>query len=50
VYPKYDAARNRQVSNLFNTLGHAFGDADFNTFGQEGSTRIAPGPLSELYG
>jgi hypothetical protein len=36
------------VSNVFNTLGHAFGDASFNTFGLEGTSRIAPGPLSEL--
>lgn len=50
VYPAEGRARNRQVSNLFNTLGHAFGDSDFDTFGAEGTTRIAQGPLSELYG
>lgn len=50
IYPEMGQANNRQVSNLFNTLGHAVGDADFNTFGNEGPTRIAPGPLSELYG
>jgi hypothetical protein len=38
------------MSNLFNTLGHAFGDSDFNTFGNEGPARIAEGPLSELIG
>jgi hypothetical protein len=48
VFPADGTANNRQVSNLFNTLGHAFGDASFNTFGQEGPARIAPGPLSEL--
>jgi hypothetical protein len=50
VYPAEGTARNRQVSNLFNTLGHAFGDTGFNTFGAEGPTRIAEGPLSELLG
>lgn len=50
IYPEMGQTNNRQVSNLFNTLGHAAGDADFNTFGNEGPTRIAPGPLSELYG
>ncbi|MBX5482127.1 MAG: DUF1552 domain-containing protein [Myxococcaceae bacterium] len=49
IYPRDGAARNRQVSNLFNTLGHAFGDSDFNTFGAEGTTRIAAGPLSEIW-
>lgn len=48
VFPADGAANNRQVSNVFNTLGHAFGDASFNTFGLEGTSRIAPGPLSEL--
>ncbi len=48
IYPGSGAAQNRQVSNLFNTLGHAMGDASFNTFGNEGPSRIAPGPLSEL--
>ncbi|MBN1204692.1 MAG: DUF1552 domain-containing protein [Myxococcaceae bacterium] len=50
VYPAEGKARNRQVSNLFNTLGHAFGDSSFNTFGAEATTRIAEGPLSELRG
>ncbi len=48
VFPRDGAMNNRQVSNVFNTLGHAFGDASMNTFGLEGPTRIAPGPLSEL--
>lgn len=48
VFPRDGATANRQVSNVFNTLGHAFGDSAFNTFGLEGPTRIAPGPLSEL--
>jgi hypothetical protein len=48
IYPENGKANNRQVSNLFNTLGHAFGDSSFDTFGSEGTSRIAPGPLSEL--
>ncbi|ATB31978.1 DUF1552 domain-containing protein [Melittangium boletus] len=50
VFPEEGKASNRQVSNLFNSLGHAFGDSSFDTFGQEGTARITPGPLSELYG
>jgi hypothetical protein len=49
VYPGSGTANNRQVSNLFNTLGHATGDATLNAFGNEGTGRIALGPLSELY-
>jgi hypothetical protein len=36
------------VSNLFNTLGHAAG-VPLDDFGAEGLTRVAEGPLSELY-
>ena len=50
IYPRDGAPANRQVSNLFNSLGHAMGDDTFDTFGNEGPSRIAPGPLSELYG
>ncbi|MCY1041870.1 DUF1552 domain-containing protein [Corallococcus sp. bb12-1] len=50
VFPRDGRARNRQVSNLFNSLGHALGDTSLDHFGLEFSTRIAPGPLSELYG
>lgn len=49
VFPRDGASGNRQVSNLFNSLGHAFGDSMFDTFGLEGPSRIAPGPLSEIY-
>jgi len=49
VYPANDQASHRQLSNLFNTLGHAAGE-DLNDFGQEGSTRVAEGPLSEIFG
>lgn len=48
VYPKSGEAQNRQVSNLFNSLGHAAG-LDLNEFGAEAVSRIAPGPLSELW-
>lgn len=48
AFPGEGRANNRQFSNLFNTLGHALGDTALNTFGNEGPTRIAPGPLSEL--
>lgn len=50
VYPGVqDETGNRQVSNLFNTLGHAAG-AGWDTFGGEGGKRIAEGPLSEVWG
>ena len=48
VFPRDGAPQNRQVSNVFNTLGRAFGDPTFDTFGLEGPSRIAPGPLSQL--
>jgi hypothetical protein len=60
VYPGINAPNNshRQVSNLWNTLGHLTGAApfaltprthvDFDMFGSEGPHRVAPGPLSEL--
>lgn len=49
VFPGDGRPANRQMSNLFNTLGHAFGDASLNEFGREGDTRLAPGPLSEVW-
>lgn len=49
VYPGAgDPTNNRQLSNLFNTLGYAAGEV-LDDFGEEGNTRIAEGPLSELY-
>ncbi|MEE2788476.1 MAG: DUF1552 domain-containing protein [Myxococcota bacterium] len=48
VYPGHRHANNRQMSNLFNTIGHAAG-MDLNHFGAEGASRIAPGPLSEIW-
>lgn len=48
VYPGADDPNNRQVSNLFNTLGYAAGEV-LDDFGEEGGTRIATGPLPELY-
>jgi hypothetical protein len=49
VYPAVNQPNNRQVSNLYNSLGHAAGQDAFNTFGLEGSSRIAEGPLSEIW-
>lgn len=59
VYPGVDTGGtgHRQVSNLWATLGQLAGattmqigntKVDFNQFGSEGPTRIAPGPLTEL--
>ncbi len=47
VFPGVREATNRQLSNLYNTIGHAAGQS-LNDFGTEGTTRIAYGPLSEL--
>lgn len=49
LFPREGAANNRQVSNVFNSLGHAMGDPTFDRFGNEGDLRIAPGPLGELF-
>jgi hypothetical protein len=51
VYPGVESGGegHRQVSNLWNTLGHLAGE-QLDTFGAEGPTRVAPGPLSELMG
>jgi hypothetical protein len=58
VYPPLGQPGHRQVSNLWNTLGHLTGAApfqlspstriDFDAFGKEGGTRAARGPLMEL--
>ena len=48
VFPGDGSTGNRQVSNLFNTLGYALGDTSMDRFGREGDTRIAAGPLTEL--
>ncbi len=49
IFPELGETNHRQVSNVFNSLGHAAGDSSFNLFGAEGTTRVAPGPLSELF-
>jgi hypothetical protein len=49
IYPTLGYEGHRQVSNVFNTLGHSAGE-DLNTFGKEGPSLVKPGPLSELYG
>jgi hypothetical protein len=60
VYPGLitGGSAHRQVSNLWNTLGHLTGappfqvspttHIDFNAFGGEGASRVATGPLAEL--
>jgi len=49
IYPRLGQPQHRQVSNLFNTLGHCAG-SPLMEFGGEGSTRVMPGPLSEIFG
>lgn len=48
AFPSEGKANNRQMSNLFNTVGQALGHTNLNDFGSEGPTRIAMGPLTEL--
>jgi hypothetical protein len=48
VFPGVKHANNRQLSNFYNTLGYAAG-MQLDDFGGEGPTRIAYGPLAELY-
>ena len=47
VFPGVNNSNNRQLSNFYNTLGHAAG-MNLNDFGTEGASRLALGPLSEL--
>ncbi len=48
VYPGAESGDNRQLSNLWNTLGYLAGER-LDTFGgEEGDLRKAPGPLEEL--
>jgi len=49
VYPGVDSggSGHRQVSNVWNTLGHLAGE-QLDTFGAEGPFRVATGPLHEL--
>ena len=49
LYPGFSKDGHRQVSNLWNTVGHLAG-LDLNDFGAEGRNRRAAGPLSELLG
>lgn len=49
AYPRVYQPANRQVSNLYNTLGHAAGDASLDAFGLEGASRIVEGPLAEIW-
>ncbi len=47
AYAGLGTPRHRQLSNLWNTVGHAAG-IELDTFGDERHFRVAPGPLSEL--
>ena len=47
IYPGMSSSGHRQLSNLWNTVGHLAG-LDLNEFGSEGPSRVAAGPLSEL--
>ena len=49
IYPTMGYEGHRQVSNVFNTLGHTAGQ-NLNLFGKEGPLRIKKGPLSDIYG
>ncbi len=48
VFPAFGEDNNRQVSNVCNTLGYAACE-ELDAFGLEGSSRIAQGPLSEIW-
>ena len=48
VYPGLGDDGHRQLSNLWNTLGHLAGDSLDLFGGEEGDLRSAPGPLPEL--
>ncbi len=48
IYPGVDDANNRQLSNLWNTLGYVAGQTLDQFGGEVGSLRKAPGPLAEL--
>lgn len=48
VFPGINSPQNRQLSNFYNTLCYAAGTEEDN-FGSEGPSRIATGPLSELW-
>lgn len=47
VYPKHGSDNHRQMSNFWNTVAYAVG-APIDDFGEEGSFRIAEGPLPEI--
>ncbi|MGE0786643.1 MAG: DUF1552 domain-containing protein [Sandaracinaceae bacterium] len=49
VVPGRSEPGHRQLSNLWNSVGYLAGQT-LDTFGGEGPSRVAPGPLSELVG
>ncbi|MBL9101143.1 MAG: DUF1552 domain-containing protein [Myxococcales bacterium] len=50
AYPRAGHANNRQTSNLFNSLLHAAGMPTDDFGHNDPATRVAPGPLAELWG
>ena len=49
VYPRSGHPNNRQTSNMFNSLLHGVG-APTDDFGHnDPKTRVAPGPLAEIW-
>jgi hypothetical protein len=48
IYPTVHRAENRQLSNLWNTLGYAAGQTLDEFGGEAGTLRRARGPLTEL--
>lgn len=50
TYPRHDHANNRQTSNMLNSLLHGAG-LPTDEFGHSNpATRIAEGPLAEVWG
>lgn len=48
IYPGVNSPNNRQLSNLWNTLGYVAGQSLDMFGGEDGDLRRAPGPLAEL--
>lgn len=48
LYPGVGSSANRQLSNLWNTLGYLAGESLDLFGGEEGDLRMAPGPLDAL--
>lgn len=50
AYPKYSHPNTRQTSNVFNSILHGAGLPTDDFGHSDPTTRVAPGPLSELWG